>query len=608
MGLIRFIFTKRGRFRRCPHRPQRGKPRRFVFAWVLLFVASGVHAADVAVVRGKILADETGDPSGVKQYAGVVMDLLEPVVDFETFDDAELTRRDLSKYKLLILPHNPRLSATEIESLARYTRAGGKLLHFYNLPPKLAPVLGIDKFAFREAGKNRPFQSIQPTGKLVGELPGEVFQGSWAAHVPTALAVDTNVIGRWRDAAGRLTAHAAIVESPRSIFVGHVLLPTDIPAKRRLLVELIGRLLPARLATMRGALAKYVAELETAATATPAAPMAMRGVWLDLRDPIPDASWAEAIDRMAEAGLTDVFVLVATGGLAQFPTEHLPVADGIDGDHDPLAEIVAAAKPHGLRVHAWKVCWNAHDAPPEFINALRSNGRLQVDIHGKVHNWLSPSHWSNYLLEQNVMLELVGKYDLAGIHFDFIRYPNSYYDFSPIARERFEQHIGRAVANWPADVRRGPLKAKFIEWRQWQITRLVRETAKKARQLKPGLKVSAAVFPHYPKTKETIGQNWLDWAQRGDVDFLVPMNYTRSETQFAKWTSSHLRYVQGTNVPLYPGIGATVGQWQSPLETARQIRIAHQLGASGYVLFHYDHTLAKFHLPLLRLGVNRTAR
>jgi len=579
--------------------------RRLLLILILLASTSAcVHAADIAVVRGKILPDETGDPSGVKQYAQVVIDLLEPIADFDTLDDTALLRLTPADHQLLILPHNPRLTDAEIVALQRYVKAGGRLLVCYNLPPQLAPTLGITRFAFREAGDNQPFQSIHPVGALRGNMPGDVFQGSWAAHVPVQLTADAKPIAQWHDARGRPTAHTAIVETPNTLFVGHVFLPTDIAAKRRLLVELIGRSLPKRLPALRGALAKYDAQLEHTAARTPAVPMTMRGVWIDLRDAVPDESWAATIDRIADAGLTDVFVLVATAGKAHYPSRLLPVAAGIDADHDPLAQIIAAAGERDIKVHAWKVCWNMQGAEPAYLDAMRTNGRLQHDIHGKVHPWLSPSDWSNFVLERDVMLELVRNYDLAGLHLDFIRYPNSHYDYSPVARRRFEEHISRPVANWPADVRTGTLQAKFTEWRQWQITRLVRETAKAARQIDGELRISAAVFPHYPTTKETIGQNWLDWAQRGDVDFLVPMNYTRSESQFAKWTASHLRYVQGTNVPLYPGLGATVHAWQSPLETARQITIAHQLGATGYVLFHYDHTLAKHHLPLLRAGVN----
>ena len=49
-----------------------------------------------------------------------------------------------------------------------------------------------------------------------------------------------------------------------------------------------------------------------------------------------------------------------------------------------------------------------------------------------------------------------------------------------------------------------------------------------------------------------------------------------------------------------PGIGATLGQ--TPDVTLRQILIARQRRADGFVLFNYNAQLAKETLPLLGLG------
>ena len=61
-----------------------------------------------------------------------------------------------------------------------------------------------------------------------------------------------------------------------------------------------------------------------------------------------------------------------------------------------------------------------------------------------------------------------------------------------------------AVANWPTDCQSGPLKAEYGQFRCDQTTRLVKTVSQEARQVKPWLKISAAVFSNYPACKDEV--------------------------------------------------------------------------------------------------------
>jgi uncharacterized lipoprotein YddW (UPF0748 family) len=94
---------------------------------------------------------------------------------------------------------------------------------------------------------------------------------------------------------------------------------------------------------------------------------------------------------------------------------------------DQLKESVTAAHNAGLKLHAWKVCWNLVKASPQFVAQMKQQGRLQVAYTGKTKNWLCPSNARNIKLELSAIREIVQNYDVDGIHLDYIRYPNSSY-------------------------------------------------------------------------------------------------------------------------------------------------------------------------------------
>ena len=123
-------------------------------------------------------------------------------------------------------------------------------------------------------------------------------------------------------------------------------------------------------------------------------------------------------------------------------------------------------------------------------------------------------------------------------------------------RERFEADNGRKVADWPKECHSGPRKQEYNDWRCRQITSLVSAVSREARQLRPGLKISAAVFGAYPSCRESVAQDWPAWIKAGYLDFVCPMDYTARDAEFVSLVTSQMKLIEG-RVPLYPGIGAT---------------------------------------------------
>ncbi|MBT5533058.1 family 10 glycosylhydrolase [Candidatus Poribacteria bacterium] len=325
-----------------------------------------------------------------------------------------------------------------------------------------------------------------------------------------------------------------------------------------------------------------------------------RGVWCHSAFGVDGWTWDEALAHLKAQGFTAVVPNMLWSGLAYYPSEYLPVADSVADRGDQIAACLAAAERHGIDVHVWKVNWGLQNAPAAFIEELRAAGRLQRHRDGSELEWLCPSHPANFELEKNSLLEVVRNYAVDGIHFDYIRYPHGSACYDDGCRERFQEATGRKIVTWPDDVIDGEHADAFGDWRREQITRLVRAVSAEARELRPGVEISAAVFRDYPNCRRSVGQDWVDWVAEGYLDFVCPMNYTDDEEQFATWVASQREYV-GDRVPLYPGVGASA-PGLLPEQTAMQVHRARELGSAGFIVFNYDRTVAEEHLPALRLG------
>jgi uncharacterized lipoprotein YddW (UPF0748 family) len=85
---------------------------------------------------------------------------------------------------------------------------------------------------------------------------------------------------------------------------------------------------------------------------------------------------------------------------------------------------------------------------------------------------------------------------------------------------------------------------------------VVEAVSREAKRVRPGIKISAAVFGGYPSCRQAVGQDWVAWVKAGYLDFICPMDYSASDDTFADLVASQVSLVGG-RVPIYAGIGAT---------------------------------------------------
>ncbi len=622
------------------------------------------YREDKVLIYPSHTIDKGGDEAhGVAQYGETIAGLLgELGVRLGTVTDAEVERGGLKGRKLAIFAYNPDISEAEAAATAEFVAGGGKIMVFYSAPPAIRRLLGLQGGEYARDEPRGRFSTIRFDAQDIDGLPEQVGQRSWNINAPVPAADGARVIARWYDQNGQDTGLAALSLSDAGMFMSHVLLPDDAAGKQRLLLAIIGKLCPevwsqvtaralegpSRIGTIdgRAALVDWLnsrplpdrvkaaltAEAEARALAVkrreegrhadslaaateadrrlreayllalPSRPAEFRAVW-NHSGTGAHATWDESMRNLRDNGLNAVLPNVVWGGVALYDSEYLPHAKIVAEQGDQLAAAVAAGRKYGVEVHPWKVNWNlGHQVSQEFRDKLAAEDRLLVDVKGKVGAWLEPSDPRNQDLEVNVMVEMARKYDVDGVHFDYIRYPGSDQGYSEAARQRFQQATGVQVANWPADVRQPEIYAKWLQWRCDNISTVVRRTAEEVRRIKPDCRISAAVFSSYPNCREQVSQDWVHWIKQGWLDIVCPMDYTNSDAAFASTVTRQLAYI-GNRIPICPGIGASSSSSSlAPDRVAGQIDIARRVGADGFVIFNYGPGLASEVLPSLKLG------
>jgi uncharacterized lipoprotein YddW (UPF0748 family) len=332
----------------------------------------------------------------------------------------------------------------------------------------------------------------------------------------------------------------------------------------------------------------------------------LRGAWMGEgygRD------WPAIMKSLKDNGFNAIFPNFSVGNMALYPSKTLTVLPGAEPGRDELAEAVKAAKSNGIELHVWRINWALWRTPPELLAELDAAGRLQRNSRGQrakddpeiAVDWLCPSNPENRKLEKETMVELVRDYDLAGIQFDYMRFPGSDYCFCDGCKERFQRSQDVKVERWPEDViGEGPLAAKWQQWRRDLISSLVGEISDAAHALKPDICVSLAAWSDLADGREAYAQDWTSWARDGVLDFVCPMDYTLDREHLAGLLRQQVGEVRGT-IPVYAGLAAY--QMKSAWPLIQQVETARASGADGFVAFAYGSGQLAEWLPELRAGV-----
>ena len=604
---------------------------------------------------------DDGEIRAALGVAGTVGQMLDDLgLGADAVEDSTLPEGGLGRRRVAIVAYHPRMSDETVQALVDFVEKGGKVFACYGLPAKLAKALGFKRGSYHKPDPGT-LAEIRFDAPDIQGLPRSVRQASWNMTTVEPVGHGARVIGHWFDRDGKPTDLPAMWISDRGAYLSHIVINDDPAAKRQMLAAILGQLETSLWQQMAEAELNKVGKVGHCQTLEEVASFVMpsgkpdaisegkaavqaeakakrlmaAGKFADAvgaareahdllaksyllaqesRDvegrawwnhsgtgPYP-GDWDRACRELAEAGFNMILPNMLWAGRAHYPSDVLPRSRTFDQYGDQIEQCLAAAKKYGLEVHVWKVNHNLSGAPKEFVEKLREEGRLQVFVSGDSKPWLCPSHPKNYRLEVDSMIEVAKMYDVDGLHFDYIRYPGSHSCFCDGCKERFQADTGIKVENWPKDCYSGEHKEAYTQWRCDQISRLVRTVHEEAKQLRPSLQISAAVFSGYPACRTSVAQDWPEWIKAGWLDFVCPMDYTNSDPGFCGIVENQLKLIDG-RIPMYPGIGCTASNSRlSADRVAGQISHARRLGATGFTIFNLSESTARDILPGLKLG------
>lgn len=323
---------------------------------------------------------------------------------------------------------------------------------------------------------------------------------------------------------------------------------------------------------------------------------AISGVWSAWQ--YNTGNWDRLAPLLAENGFDTVFYCAAYG----------PETD-IGG----LRECVEACRDYGIDVHAWVVMWKTAQSPDSLRAALGSEGRMQeaVDDDPSAETWLCPSRRENVELMASTCLRIAASSPVEGIHLDYIRYSSDRVCFCSYCDTAFGRWLGTGRYRWPEDCYRGgSLHGEYNRFRSETITEAVYAIRDSLGRLNRVVELSAAVLPR-ERELDYYGQHWDRWLQDGKMDFVVPMNYTVSDSELVFWSEAQLEMAGGTTIPC----GLILSEGERLLEAdeiAHQVELALETGFQGFVLFHlsrgFTEMLENGELNLLQHGAEPCPR
>ncbi|MAV64158.1 MAG: hypothetical protein CMG00_03085 [Candidatus Marinimicrobia bacterium] len=278
-------------------------------------------------------------------------------------------------------------------------------------------------------------------------------------------------------------------------------------------------------------------------------------IWIKADSMKSKKSIQEALLFAYENNFQKVFVQRRYRGDAFYNSDIVPKSSLIGKDFDPLSYAVELSNSLGLEIHAWVnvyILWSSNYEPQNKNHVYyKKKDWMEYNINGKSDfeidldvpqssNWegifISPLHpeVNSYLI--NVYSEIVNKYDVYGLHLDYIRFQDDVYGYNKVGRKIFENKYKFD----PLDIERDIISTKYgwskteidsikkiwVNYKLESINSLLIEIRDYINSSNKNIQLSAAVKSNPVLAKKKWSQDWALWINEELLDFAVVMNYT----------------------------------------------------------------------------------
>lgn len=223
------------------------------------------------------------------------------------------------------------------------------------------------------------------------------------------------------------------------------------------------------------------------------------------------------LDRLQEANINTVLLQTRIRGTVIYPSQYEPWDGCLSGfpgkspGYDALQFAIEECHRRGMELHAWIVTlplgkWNALGC-----SQLRKRHKgivRKINADG----YMNPENTQTADYLADICREVAQRYDVDGIHLDYIRYP-----------ETWKRNVTQEAA-------------------RQNITRIVRQIHDAVKSIKPWVKMSCSPIGKYDDLSRYWSHGWnayqkgaqeaQQWLRDGLMDELFPMMYFRGDQFF----------------------------------------------------------------------------
>lgn len=311
------------------------------------------------------------------------------------------------------------------------------------------------------------------------------------------------------------------------------------------------------------------------------------------------------LDRVGKLRMNAVILQVRPACDALYASSYEPWSEYLSGQmgeppnpaYDPLEFAVREAHRRGLELHAWFNPFRARHVKVLSSAAANHVSRVRpewVRTYGG-YQWLDPGEPAVHEYTIRVIMDVVERYDVDGVHLDDYFYPYP------------ERNAGGGTRDFPDDSTWGRYRAQAAasggemmdrsHWRRANVDRFVQQLYAAIKHRKPWVKFGISPFgiwrPGHPRdirgldAYESLYADARLWLNRGWLDYCAPQLYwpiDRPQTSFPvllNWWAEQ----NHQNRHVWPGLNTSqVGRNWDPSEITNQIQASRDhAGVSGAI-------------------------
>ena len=348
----------------------------------------------------------------------------------------------------------------------------------------------------------------------------------------------------------------------------------------------------------------------------------VRAIWVTRFDYKSPTDVSSIIVNCAQAGFTDIFFQIRGNGTAFYPSRVEPWAfelfgkdvskTGTNPGWDPLQMAASWAKRYHVRLHAYINVlpgWRGFDSPPRAAGQLWTAHPdwFMVDSTGARmkptsawYSFLNPAH-PQVRSHLSQIADELARYDIAGLHLDYIRFP---YDYTDVAREVYPNASSKEIKAHSVfsfdpvslgAMGRSASRRKWDAFRRKSVSQVVADLCGIFKARKANAVLSSSVLADFSTGYHEAFQDSRRWVKEGSVDWLVPMNYNARLFDERLGKMKHALGRRATGGKLVVGINCA----GDAREIRRQIEVSRRAGCRGFALFAYSH-LFENHQPTVK--------